>query len=64
MLVRAILGAVPLQTEGADGVAVTTGLGLTAIITVEVAAWQGPVPSGSFVVNVKMILPLAAALAV
>ncbi len=35
------------------------GLGFTVITTVDVAAVQGPAPSGSLVVKVSVTLPLA-----
>lgn len=43
---------------GAAGVIVIGGEGFTVITTCEVAATQGPVPSGSFVVNVRVTLPV------
>ena len=41
------------------GPALTVAIGFTMITTVEVAAEQGPVPSGSLVVNVNVTVPLA-----
>jgi hypothetical protein len=49
----------PLQIIGVAGVIVIGGVGFTVMITCEVAATQGPASSGSFVVNVRVTLPLA-----
>lgn len=37
VLVKAMLGALPLQMDVTDGVAVTTGIGLTVITALAVA---------------------------
>ena len=39
-------------------VVVTAGLSFTVITTVDIAAVQGPAPSGSLVVNVRVTVPL------
>jgi hypothetical protein len=44
VLVRAIEGAAPLHIDGADGVAVIEGVGLTVITTVVVAVHPLAVP--------------------
>ena len=42
LLLRAILGALPLQIATVAGVAVTTGIGLTVTVTADVVAVQLP----------------------